>query len=194
MSASSPREAVAAFREHLQRALLRVANSVVKAYRYKLDGDLNAVFVDQGDPVSLYGGSGLALVVRMEYRVLKAPGTTRGWQVRVAAYHFGLDGPDGREILVYQWRPHGEGRVRTPHLHFGAGVHLTYERLRKAHLPTGYITLPQFLWLAVRELEVHPLRGDWRGVFRRTHRALVAECPFDIPDYSATEHDEMPPA
>lgn len=111
--------------------------------------------------VRLSDGSGLGLAAR--YRVATVAGD-RGWEAMLAAYRYDLWDRDGREMLSYHWHPVARSHVTTPHLHLGIGAASWRPELAKAHLPTGHVTLEDVLLLAIQDLGVPPLRGDWRTI------------------------------
>ena len=82
----------------------------------------------------------------------------------VVSYLYAVRVPDGIEILAYQWHPEGVSSVITPHLHLASGSGVTRPRLLGAHLPTGHVTLAQFVRCLIEELGVEPRRPDWRAV------------------------------
>ena len=79
---------------------------------------------------------------------------------------------DERLILSYHWHPNGRSRVKTPHLHVGGRT--TPVDLSKAHLPTGFVTLPAVIRMTITEFGVEPLRADWRDVLAEAERALAS--------------------
>lgn len=147
----------------LQQAVSCVSPAVVS---YALEApDTYGVALRGQEPdkrfVRLYDGSGLGLAA--QYRVAAVAGE-RGWEATLAAYRYDLWDRDGREILSYHWHPAARSHVTTPHLHLGMGAASWRPELAKAHLPTGRVTLEDVLLLAIQELDVPPLRGDWRTI------------------------------
>ena len=41
------------------------------------------------------------------YRIVRAEGQRGPWKVTIAAYHYTLEEPDGREVISFQWHPEG---------------------------------------------------------------------------------------
>ena len=89
-------------------------------------------------------------------------------------------------MITYHWDTVGEGSIKTPHIHFGRSPAHTglpepfrsqVNRLGKAHLPTGYITLAELLRVAVTDLGVEPLQGDWQVVLDDADRVMRAALP-----------------
>lgn len=109
-----------------------------------------------------------------------------GWSARTTAYTAHLYSRDGRELIAYHWNAVGDGRVKTPHLHVGrffvhAGLpgpfRALVNRLGKAHLPTGYVTLAEILRVTITDLGVEPLRDDWAEVLDRCERVMRVALP-----------------
>jgi hypothetical protein len=118
--------------------------------------------------------------VNHHYRVARPTGAGR-WKVRTAAYFYGFDDDQGRELLAFHWHPEAPEAVPYPHLHIGpgvvemgslvsAGLSAQHNALRPeiqgAHIPTSRIALEQVLALALRHFNVPPLRADWELVFQ----------------------------
>ena len=105
-----------------------------------------------------------------------------------AAYQYGVDDTNGREMFAYHWHPHVEG-VAYPHLHISRGavmqafdaVRLSPSRnalqpqLADAHLPTRRIALEDVLRLLIEQFAVVPRRGDWDAALRLARRTFVRD-------------------
>ena len=72
-------------------------------------------------------------------------------------YMFSMYDANHQEIIAFHWHPDGRSPVTHPHLHIGAGARAGYERLQKAHLPTGHITIHDVLRFAIADLGVEPI-------------------------------------
>jgi len=94
------------------------------------------------------------------------------WSVRITTYVYTLYLPGDAMLLAYHWHPEGRSPITTPHLHVGSAT--ARAPLAGAHLPTGTVTLPQVLRLAIREFGVQSLRNDWPAVLDRAEAALTA--------------------
>jgi hypothetical protein len=104
----------------------------------------------------------------MLYRVTEAEGERGPWKVSTAAYFYALHDEKQREMLAFHWHPDTEGQ-KIPHLHLYAASNIA-TLLAKVHLPTGRITLEQFLRFLIVELDVKPIRNDWERVLAGTER------------------------
>jgi len=116
------------------------------------------------DAVSLGRDRTYALSLRHFFVTAATAGARAGWTIRTVGYSYGLLTEEGRELLTYHWHAIGPSPVVSPHLHLGAGL-LRPELARpfgRTHWPTGPVTLPEVLRVAVADLGVEPLRADWR--------------------------------
>lgn len=82
-----------------------------------------------------------------------------------------MAGSADRVLLAYHWHPQGRSPITTPHLHLGSGSG-AIDLLTGAHLPTGTVTLVDIVRMAVGELGVRPLRGDWAAILDRAELVL----------------------
>lgn len=81
------------------------------------------------------------------------------YKVSTRWYRYGILDHRQREILSYQWHPGTE--IDFPHLH----VH----SLEKCHLPTGRVSIEQFVRLLIDDFDVKPKKGcDWKVVLKET--------------------------
>ena len=117
------------------------------------------------DPIPLRGRHQLGLSVLLSYDVERAAGgSRRQWSARLGGHAFELEDALGRTVVAYHWHPAGKSPVATPHLHLGGTIGDI--DLSRAHLPTGIVSLPEFLAFAIRDLGVQPLRPDWPEILR----------------------------
>jgi hypothetical protein len=125
--------------------------------------------------VRLGGAVRLSLAVEIHYRIFESPeGRVDGpWSVAVVSYIYSLYVAEDAMLLSYHWHPQGRSPITTPHLHLGSAA-VTQVFLADAHLPTGIVSLPDVVRLAIRDLHVRPLRPDWSQVLDRA-LALLAE-------------------
>ncbi|HEY7034197.1 MAG TPA: hypothetical protein VH482_22855 [Thermomicrobiales bacterium] len=74
------------------------------------------------------------------------------------------------------------GLVTFPHLHIGRAMTAGQSAIRprdihKAHIPTGYVSLPAVVRLAIAEFGVTPLRANWEEILRRAESVLTQAAP-----------------
>lgn len=128
-----------------------------------------------GLPVELGGGTGLTVQVSQQYRVIENPDPREPWQVRTVAYHYTLGETGGHEILSYQWHPNVPGSVSFPHLHLQYGARLGRPEFERAHLPTGRVTLEDFVRLLIDAFAVPPAREDWEQALEESRREFESD-------------------
>lgn len=164
-------EAVHAFQEASQLALSLVTDDQVSVGGgYHAAAEPHLLALNNGQPARLHADTPLSLVVLHYYRVVKAGSGSRPWRMTSTAYYYSLEDGDGQEILAYHWHPEARSTVMFPHLHLGAGAGQLRRELYRAHLPTGHITLEDFLRLTIRDFGVQPLHAAWQEVLEKTER------------------------
>ena len=62
-----------------------------------------------------------------------------------------------QEIVAFYWPPNQQSDITEPHLHLGPGGRDGYDRLQRAHVPTGLMRIQDVLKLAITDLGVEPL-------------------------------------
>jgi hypothetical protein len=128
---------------------------------------LESLALNLGSPSRLRGKH-LYVTVKLQYRVTHAEGESGPWKVSTAAYFYALHDEKQREIMAFHWHPETEGQ-KQPHLHLYDASNIA-TMLAKVHVPTGRITLEQYLRFLIVELKVRPLRSDWQKVLEGTER------------------------
>lgn len=124
-------------------------------------------------PTPLGRTSALLLRFAHTYRIARRAGV---WEVQTVSYAYWLEDRRGNEFALYQWNPSEGSKVTTPHLHvrpltmlasarlsedqFPTASRELLRRFGKAHLPTGFVTLPEILRIAVADLGVAPLERN----------------------------------
>lgn len=84
----------------------------------------------------------------------------------ITAYMYIVDDHRGREVFSYHWQP-SHPEVKFPHLH------VEPHAFKKAHFPTGRISLEEVLRLLITDFGVQPLRSDWDKVLAKTHQKFA---------------------
>jgi hypothetical protein len=128
-----------------------------------------------GLPTELGGGTGLTVQVSQQYRVIENPDPREPWQVRTVAYHYTLGESGGHEILSYQWHPNVPGSVSFSHLHLQYGAGLGRSEFERAHLPTGRVTVQDFVRLLIGDFAVPPARDDWEAALQESRREFESD-------------------
>jgi hypothetical protein len=170
LPAGSAAEAAEGQRARIAQALSCLTRSHVISSGLHLPAvQPRAVVLSDGDAVALRGNAGLTLSVAEHFSLAQV---TDGWSTVRTAYFIELGQRGGDELLAFHWHPVGASRVRTPHLHVGAEVRIGSRWLPKVHVPTGAVALQDVLTLCIEELEVEPIRDDWRVVLERSRESL----------------------
>jgi hypothetical protein len=110
-----------------------------------------------GDAIRLSSQDRIHLRFAHYYRIVEDPELGQRWRVITTGYVYSLDDANLQEILAFHWHPTGRSPVIEPHLHLGPGARVGYDRLHRAHIPTGHITIQEVLLLAINDLGVEPL-------------------------------------
>jgi hypothetical protein len=119
------------------------------------------LFLNNGLPCPL---SDLFLDARIIFRLVKDE-RTKIWKASTRGYNYQISDSHKREILCYQWHP--SVAPVFPHLHVGPGSEVG-DILRKAHIPTGRVSLEEVLRLAIDEFGVRALKANWSTVLKST--------------------------
>lgn len=172
MAGRTPRKAVENFLRPIQLALSCVTDAQIARSGNDSITTEHVLVVAGGEPIVLARTSGSALQARIlqKYRIVRAEGQRGPWKVKTTAYFYTLEDRDGREIISYQWHPTGKGALPYPHLHLGDAAEVVRAELQGAHIPTGRLSLEQFLRFAIETFRVRPRRHDWRDVLFGTRR------------------------
>lgn len=159
MSGRTPAAAVNIHRESIQRAFSCVTTSVPHGQGgYHVSPDPHIITLGTGSQrVRLSGESRIHIRYTQYYRIAQRGGGRDAWRVITTGYFYALDDAEQREIIAFHWHPDQQSDVVDPHLHLGPGARIGYDRLHRAHIPTGLITIQDVLKLAITDLGVEPL-------------------------------------
>lgn len=113
-------------------------------------------------------GSGLAVEVRQQYRVIESAKGHEPWKVTTVAYYYTIRESGGPEIISYQWHPGQRSAITYPHLHLGARAGDLRSELAGSHLPTGRVALEDFVRLLIEHFGIGPRREDWEEALRKS--------------------------
>lgn len=172
MAGATPREAVQNFIRPLREVFACLTTAViVHQGQYALGIDY-ALTLNAGAPITIRRASrpgSVAVRVSQQYRIVEAQGEAGPYKVQTRAYMYSVESPAmQQEILSYHWHPSGPSPFKTPHLHLTRGVHEAYPDIVEAHLPTGRISIEEFLRFAIETFRLRTRRDDWRSVVNRT--------------------------
>ncbi len=144
------------------------------------------VALNDMDPVPLRGEVPLHLTAGQYIRLIETadPEDERGpIKVSTVRYFYVLATETDEEILSFHWTSGaavegGPEEVSFPHLHIGPALIGTQpvirpKNLRKAHIPTGRVSLEAIIRLAIEEFGVTPLHPRWQEILARTEGAFT---------------------
>ena len=105
-------------------------------------------------------GQTLGLELYHRYVIREAEGERGPWTASTAEYVYELKDQRDDKIAAWHW----------PHVHaYGDREQLT---LHKLHLVTGHVSLEALVHFLVDDLNVVPLRDDWREIVERGEEAF----------------------
>jgi hypothetical protein len=162
----TPREAVQNYVTPLQQAVSCVSKAVLRPSGYD-PSDEPLVLLSQQMPDRL-ATTDLYFDVAQWFRIIEDP-ANGPWRVTTEGYKYTIETEDGEEILGYHWHPRSLSHIREPHLHLGTGARIGRSELEtaKAHLPTGRVSMEDFIQLLIEVFAAHP-RRDWRTILKAT--------------------------
>ncbi len=156
MPGKTPREAVKAYLEALQKSVSIVCKGVLRVSNYDRLDEISVLTLTA--PVPLNGRSDLYLSFRQQYKVLRHSERGR-FRVTTLYYSYAVETQDGQEIAGYHWHPDGVSPVKFPHLHLGSAARIGMEELtRKAHFPTGRVAFEDVVEFLIATFGVEPDR------------------------------------
>ena len=107
------------------------------------------------------------LLLGHQFRLVEE--SRKDWHVSTIAYRYHLLDGNSREIAAWHWHP-GTG-TEHPHLHV-SGTSID----RRAHLPTGRVSIESIIRLLLTDMEVQPARGhadDYLRILEETERLFI---------------------
>lgn len=92
------------------------------------------------------------------------------WRVTTKGYKYTIETDDAEEILGYHWHPDSLSPFKETHLHLGSGARIGRPELEttKAHLPTGRVSMEDFLKLLIEVFDARPQRTTWQAILQKT--------------------------
>lgn len=167
MAGNTPYQAVKNFLAPLQLAISCVSHAVIRHGGKEYDVNSGPYAILVGGKCKLKRDPALTLDIRMQYKIVEAPGERGPYKVTITAYMYIVDDHRGREVFSYHWQPDGP-QVKHPHLH------VEHPAFKMAHFPTGRISLEDIVRLLVSDFGVRPLKSDWNEILSETHRKFSA--------------------
>ena len=166
MPGRSPREAVKAYRELLQKNVSIICTGVLTVSNYdKLD---QVSVLTLPDPVPLNGRSDLYLSFTQQYKIIED--TQNGpYRVSTRYYKYAIEHQNGSEIFGYHWHPEGPSPITFPHLHIGPAAKIGMaELVGRAHFPTGRVAFEDVVEFLILNFGVKPDRTLWQELVEKT--------------------------
>ncbi len=166
MAGKTPYLAVKNFFSPLQLAVSRVSRAVIQhgGSEYEVNAGPYALVV--GGKCKLKRDPPLTLDIRMQYKIVEASGERGPYKVTITAYMYIVDDHRGHEVFSYHWQPDAP-EIKFPH------IHVEHPNFKKAHFPTGRISLEEVLRLLITDFGVEPLRSDWNRVLTKTQQKFA---------------------
>lgn len=154
-------QAVQNFLAPLQRAISCVSRAVIQhgGKEYEVNAGPYALMV--GGACKLKRNPSLALDIRMQYKIVEASSERGPYKVKITAYMYIVEDHRGHEVFSYHWQPDSP-EVKFPHLH------VEHPTFKKAHLPTGRISLEEVLKVLITDFGVQPLKPNWEKILTET--------------------------
>ena len=165
MPGRTPAEAVGQYIDTIQLLVSCVTDAVVGVGGGYYVSDIPHILsLNESRPVGIRGASRLWLSLQQYYRIVESRVPQTRWTVIETGYRYRIMDSNHREILAYHWHPMGRSSFISQHLHIGHGTMAAREELQTAHLPTGYVSLPDIIRLLIRYFRTTPRRHDWESV------------------------------
>jgi hypothetical protein len=161
LAGKTPYQAVRNFLDPLQRAVSCVYHAVIHhgGREYEVNTGPYALVI--GGVRRLKRNPPLTLDIRMQYKIVEASGDRGPYKVKITAYMYIVEDHRGHELFSYHWHPDSP-EVKFPHLH------VEHPTLKKAHLPTGRISLEEVLRLLITDFGVCPLKSNRDEILTET--------------------------
>ncbi|HLH24397.1 MAG TPA: hypothetical protein VFB73_15565 [Chloroflexota bacterium] len=183
MPGRTPRAAVEAFSTPLRESLACILPPTVqlRAHGARLGESCLLALLGQRDPVRLPGPLKIGLFITHEYEVIEVGSGDERYRVHSRGYHYELSAEDGRTLVCYDWHPDGQvgDPVRWPHVHlrsYTAPINLSH-----GHWPSGRVSLESVIRVAIRDLQVPPLREDWEALLDKHEQAFADNASWGGP-------------
>jgi hypothetical protein len=175
MSARTPEQAVDRFLERLRRVATCITTRPVIATGNRVSPRPDyATFAPRDDPIPLRAKVGtrrVFLTMKHDYLIREAGAGRSNYHLQTVSYIYALLDRDGNEVLAYHWHPVGSSHVVHPHLHLSDHVNpIPMGRaqdplpLADVHIASGFVELADIVPMLIEELDVQPLREDWRDI------------------------------
>lgn len=165
MPVRSPQAARERFLAPLRRSLSCVTSALVYAPAGKRPGDVEALALSE-DPLWLRSASvgRIQFLLGHEFKVVQEG--RKDFRVTTTGYRYHLLDEDDRELIAWHWHP--DAGAGYPHIHVPAGL-----VTRKAHIPTGRVSIESVLRFLIDDLRVRPARDDYADVLKESEGPFI---------------------
>ncbi|MGH2532469.1 MAG: hypothetical protein ACRDJW_09195 [Thermomicrobiales bacterium] len=197
MVGRTPEEALDAFLDRFRRTVQCIAPAEMFGSGFALRRINSVTLIPHGGHagslVPLQTSDGrcdLLLAIYEQYTVVHVPDDIQRCQrcpfrISAAYYSYDIHDRNGREILLYQWRPEGVSFVTFPHLHVKQTNPISLDpgsrsleprtvSVSDMHLPTNHVLLEDIVELLVREFDIRSRREDWANVLQQNREMVRA--------------------
>jgi hypothetical protein len=162
----TPREAVKAYLDPLQKNAAIVCKGVLRVNNYDILDVVSVLTLTDSAPLS--GRADLLLSIVQQYKIIRDP-ENGPYRVTTRYYKYAVETEDSLEIFGYHWHPEGSSPVVFPHLHIGPGAGIGKSELTcKAHFPTGRVAFEDVIQFLIDEFDVQPDRALWQELSDKT--------------------------
>lgn len=166
MAGKTPYQAVKSFLAPLQLSVSCVSHAVIQHGGREYEPNAGPYALVVGGECRLRRDPSLTLDIRMQYKIVEALGDRGLYKVTITAYMYIVDDHRGHEVFSYHWQPDAP-EVKFPHLH------VEHPAFKRAHFPTGRISLEEVLRLLITDFGVQPLKSDWNRILTKTHQKFA---------------------
>ena len=172
MAGRNVNEAVNNYRDPLKEVIGCVTQPILLfsaggGYRV---GNEYSLALQKGDPVKLGGEANISITMIQYFRPVEDVRKDYGpYRVSTRAYYYTIQDADGHEVLAYHWHPTApNSNTPWPHVHLEYGAGVGRQELAGEHIPTGRVTVEDFVRLLLEVFKVPEQKPNWRDVLDRT--------------------------
>lgn len=139
-------------------------------------------------------GTGFFLTIGIEFEVYDtgAHGQAR-FRVKTRRYQHEILTEDFGEVVLFHWHPDEEaGQVVRlhPHIHIGPRLLVDDPAItRRAHVPSGRVSVEDVIDFAIRDLDATPRRDDWESVINESREKFRTHANWGT---GSPKHHPMP--
>lgn len=177
MPGKDPTSALGAFLDPLKEAVSCIGGAAFTLSPKARAGgdDVHLWTLNDGSGVTMAAGKRFTATMHFQYvdGGKQAPRRER-FRVTTVAYMYALELDGHGELIAAHWHPSSKvSTYRAPHYHVG-GVALsdTGVFLERAHIPSGRVSLEEFIRTMIDQFGIPPSCADWAERLDRTEAAF----------------------